>query len=311
MPAQKGFPLFVRVTRIKVLPLTIAPVCVGATLGWERAGGRFCYGWFALVLIGSACMHLGANVLNDVHDEASEADDFARRDQYSVATGSGVLGARVLSKSKMLTLSGLFFAIAAGCGVALAIARGTPVIWFGVAGFALALFYGGKPVRYGYIGHGLGEIGIFAAFGVLPVVGSYYVQTQHADLVAWVAAILPGLLGMNALYSHNFLHFGPDKEARKMTPVAVLGPEAGLLLGRIFVLLFVVAAAILTLVFRVWPPGAAAVTLVAAPIFVAQRSVSQETSLEAYVRMLGAALGACALGDALLVASSIVRVLIR
>lgn len=96
-----------------------------------------------------------------------------------------------------------------------------------------------------------------------------------------------------------------------MTPVAVLGLQAGVLIARILTVAFVVAVVVLSLVFRVWPPGAAVAALVALPILFTQSKSLSEPGLDTSVRMLGAALGACVLGDAALTLSSLVRVWMR
>src|SRR5207249_6257291 len=123
--------------------------------------GYFSWGWLLVTLVGASAMHLGANVVNDYYDESSGADAAARTDPSGMATGSGLISTGVLSKASTLRLAAALFAVALACGVALAIARGPLVLVFGAAGFLLAFFYVAPPVRYGYIGRGLGEIGIF------------------------------------------------------------------------------------------------------------------------------------------------------
>ena len=51
-------------------------------------------------------------------------------------------------------------------------------------GFGLGTLYVAPPLAYGYIGHGLGEAGILASFGLLPTLGSYYAQTRQTRLGA-------------------------------------------------------------------------------------------------------------------------------
>ncbi len=310
MANERGFALLVRATRAKVLPVMLAPVAVGAALGWERSG-YFSAGWFALTLIGAAAMHLGANVVNDVYDEESGAENIARRDHESVATGSGVLGAGVMSRRRLMRLAGTLFGVALTCGVALAIGRGPHVLWLGAAGFVLAWQYVAPPIRYGYIGRGLGEAGIFAAFGVLPVAGSYYVQAGRIDVPALWGSVVPGLLTTLVLFHHHFLHWRADREAKKMTPVAVLGPQVSLAISRIAVTLFVVVLALQSLVFGLWAPGALVAAAMAAPIVVAQSRAAEEPGNEAYVRLLGSSLGASVLTACVLVASIMVRAGLR
>lgn len=310
MANERGGALFARATRAKVLPVMLAPVAVGATLAWERHGS-FDWARFALTVLGAAAMHLGANVVNDVFDEETGAEARARGDHQSLATGSGVLGAGLMSRRALLGLAAALFAVGLACGVALAAAAGPWVLAFGAAGFLLAVEYVGPPLRYGYIGRGLGEAGIFVAFGLLPVAGAYYVQAERLDAGGPWASVVPGLSIMLVLYHHHFLHWRSDREARKMTPVAALGPVIGLLAGRIVLIAIVIVVALQSLVFGLYPPGAFAAALAAAPVAVAQRNAAADPGLDAYVRLLGASLGAAVLASATLVASSIVRVALR
>lgn len=301
--------LFARATRAKVLPVMLAPVAVGSALAWERRG-FFSWGWFGVTLLGAAAMHLGANVVNDYFDEASGAEEEARRDFSSIATGSGVVVEGLLTQRAMAGLAASLFSAALVCGVVLAVARGPAVLWLGAIGFVLAFEYVAPPAAYGYRGRGLGELGIFGAFGVLPVVGSYYVQAGRLDAAAVWASIVPGLLTTLVLYHHHFLHWQSDRAAKKMTPVAVLGPERALSLG-VGAVLVTYAALVAQAASGLWPWGAAAAAFLATPVLVAAVKCREEPATSAYVRLLGSTLGASVLTALILIASSVLRVLAR
>ena len=309
-PGQRGVRLFVRATRAKVLPVMLAPVAVGAAVAWERSGSL---SWwrFALTAVGAAGMHLGANVINDIYDEESGAEVRARADFKSLATGSGVLGAGLMSRRRLLGLAAALFGTGLACAAALAIGGRPHVLWLGAIGFVLAYEYVGPPLRYGTVGRGLGEIGIFVAFGILPVAGSYYVQAAAIDAAALWASLVPGLLTTMVLYHHHFLHWESDRAVGKMTPVAALKPQIGLVVGRIALIATTIVLAAQTLVFALFPPGAFAAALAFVPVAIAQRSAAGEPGNEAYVRLLGATLGAAVLVAGVLVASAMVRVALR
>ena len=306
---EKGLALFLTATRAKVLPVMLAPVAVGGALAWSQTN-FFTWGWFLVTLIGASAMHLAANVVNDYFDEDSGADAAARTDPSGVATGTGLIASGVLSKAATLRLAAALFAIAAACGIALAIARGPLVIVLGAAGFLLAFFYVAPPIRYGYIGRGLGELGIFMAFGYLPLVGSYYVQTVHITTTAVSASFVPGLLTTLVLFHHHFLHWRADASAGKMTPVAVLGPDRalnvslvwiiatyGLLIGQCFV--------------GLWPPGAAVAAVAAVPLVAAVGRARKDTILPNFFQLLGATLGSSVITSAWLTGSLVIRGWVR
>lgn len=307
---ERGGKLFVRATRAKVVPLILAPVALGAVVAWERFG---VLSWWRLAvsLAAAAAMHLAANVVNDVYDEESGAEVRARADHKSLATGSGVMGAGLMSKKQLLTLAGTMFGGALVAGIALA-ATGRPhALTFGAIGFVLAHQYVGPPLRYAVTGRGLGEIGIFVSFGVLPVAGSSYVQSGVVDAAAIWASVVPGLLITLVLYHHHFLHWESDRAVGKMSPVAALKPPVAMALGRVVLIATVLVLAAQTLLFGLFPPGGFAAAIAAAPVFVAQATAAEEPGNEAYVRLLGASLGAVVLASGILIVAEIVRVAIR
>jgi 1,4-dihydroxy-2-naphthoate octaprenyltransferase len=287
----------------------LAPVAVGSALGWERSD-RFSWGWFALTVAGAAAMHLGANVVNDYFDEALGAEEEARRDPGMIATGSGVVATGEMTKAGLAILAASLFTIALAIGLVIAIARGWEVFVLGAIGFVLAFTYVAPPVKYGYRGRGLGEAGIFCAFGLLPVAGSYFVQAQRLDAAAFWASIVPGLGITLVLFHHHFLHWRSDAAAGKMTPVAALGVQPALLVGKI-----AVGLAVVILVGQIfaglWPPGAAAAAPAALPILAANEKAADQPGTEAFVRLLGSSLGAVVLMSLALVVSLTVRVAVR
>jgi 1,4-dihydroxy-2-naphthoate polyprenyltransferase len=63
------------------------------------------------------------------------------------------------------------------------------------------------------------------SFGILPVLGSYYVQSRKLSWSPVVGSLPLGLLTTDVLFNHHFLHSCSDKASGKMSPVAVLGED--------------------------------------------------------------------------------------
>ena len=287
----------------------LAPVAVGATLAWSHTE-RFAWGWFVVTMIGAAAMHLGANVVNDYFDEDSGADAAARQDPASLATGTGLIASGVMTKKTTMQLAGGLFAIGLACGIVLAAARGRLVLVLGAAGFVLAVTYVAPPVRYGYRGRGLGEVGIFMAFGYLPLVGSYYVQTGDITPDAAWASFVPGILTTLVLFHHHFLHWQADARAGKMTPVAVLGPDRSLVVS-VVAILVAYGMLIGQSIAGLWPPGAAVAVAGVVPLAAAVARARKNPILPNYLQLLGATLGSSILTQAVLIVSLAVRVTLR
>src|SRR2546423_4709589 len=141
-----------------------------------------------------------------------------------------------LSYTAYRGMAAALFALALLCGILLTIFRPWAIA-FGVAGFLLAFFYVAPPLRLAYIGRGLGEVDILISFGVLPLVGSYYVQTGTVTLTALLASLPIGIYTMAVLYFHHFLHWRADAAVGKNTPVVAPGERRGPPLGALILLL--------------------------------------------------------------------------
>ncbi len=224
---NERFQRFAEVTRADVAPVMAMPVAIGAALAWQR-GGRFKPVPFALTLVGAVAAHLAANVTNDIFDFRSGVDERARamaETDGTLDTSSGALTGGALSERQANFVAAGLWGTALLCGAGITQRSGPGIVGLAAAGFALGTLYVAPPLAYGYIGHGLGEAGILASFGLLPVLGSYYAQTGRFDWAPLLAALPPGLFTTDVLFNHHFFHWRSDKAAGKMTPVAVLGEE--------------------------------------------------------------------------------------
>ncbi|HET7638017.1 MAG TPA: prenyltransferase, partial [Ktedonobacteraceae bacterium] len=228
------FQLLLQATRARTLPVMLAPVLVGSVLAWQQ-GTLFQWGFFALTLLGAFAAHLGANVVNDVFDFAEGTDQAAQQlvtEGTTLATGSQELMNGKLSLGAYRGLAVGLFALALLCGIILAFFRPWALA-FGVTGFLLAFFYVAPPLRLAYIGRGIGELDILISFGILPLVGAYYVQTGNVTTSALLASLPIGLYTTAVLYFHHFLHWRADKEVGKITPVVALGESRARIVGAI------------------------------------------------------------------------------
>ncbi len=226
--------LLFQATRARTLPVMLAPVLIGSVLAWQQ-GTPFQWALFVLALLGALAAHLGANVVNDVFDFAEGTDQTAQKmasEGMTLATGSQALLRGQLSLRTYRGLAVALFALALVCGIVLTFFRPWTLA-FGVAGFLLAFFYVARPLRLAYVGRGLGELDILISFGILPLVGSYYVQAGKVTLIALLASLPIGLYTTAVLYFHHFLHWRADQAVGKITPIVALGERSARLVGGI------------------------------------------------------------------------------
>jgi 1,4-dihydroxy-2-naphthoate octaprenyltransferase len=194
-PGQIARRLF-NATRPKFFPASVLPVIAGTAWGVSVLG-KLDAVVFMLALFATVCVHAGANVLNDVGDDAGGTDRNNDDRIYPYTGGSRFIQSGIMSADNMARLGISLLAMAGIGGLLLLMMRGQMILWFGLAGVILAVLYSLGPVRLSAIG--LGETAVGIAFGVLPVVGAAWLQSGVIDLdvflfslpiSAWVAAIL-------------------------------------------------------------------------------------------------------------------------
>ncbi|HKV59942.1 MAG TPA: prenyltransferase [Ktedonobacteraceae bacterium] len=278
--------LFLQTTRARTLPVMIFPVVIGAVLAWQQ-GSPFQWGLFVLTLVGALAAHLGANVVNDVFDFGAGADQAAHditAKGETLVTGSQFLLNQQLSIKTYRLLAVGCFAVALLCGIILSFYRPFALV-FGVIGFLLAFFYVAPPLRLAYIGRGLGELDILISFGILPLVGSFYVQSGTVTFTAILASLPIGLYTLAVLYFHHFLHWRGDREVGKITPVVALGEHGARVVGAMLLLLIAVMF-IIDAALEVYPWYSFIAALTIIPVQLALRQATGD--LKHYLQLMAA-----------------------
>jgi 1,4-dihydroxy-2-naphthoate polyprenyltransferase len=213
--------LFLRTTRLPFLTATFVPILLGIAVAAWTNGFNW---WLALLtLIGGACIHLGLNVANDVFDTTSGADA-ANVNPTQFSGGSRVVLYGLLSLRELALLSFGFYAVGIGIGVGLAAARGWDLLWVGVAGALVSVFYTAPPLKL--VHRGLGDIAVFLGFGPIMVLGAYFVQAREYDLEPLLASIPVGILIALVLYVNEVPDRPADAAAGKRTLPVRLSKDA-------------------------------------------------------------------------------------
>lgn len=297
--------LFLIATRARTLPVMLAPVVVGAVLAWQQEG-MFQWGWFFLTLLGALAAHLGANITNDVYDFDTGADQAAQEimpEGQTLVTGSNMLLNKRLSLRAYRLIAVSCFAVALLCGILLSLIR-PYVLVFGVLGFLLAFFYVAPPLRLAYIGRGLGELDILISFGILPVIGSYYVQAGKVSLAAFLVALPIGLYTTAVLYFHHFLHWRADRAVGKITPVVALGERGARFAGALLLMLIAVTI-ILAIILQALPWYSCIAILTILPVQLRLRKATGD--LKNYLQLMATNLNSNLQTALLIVVALIVR----
>jgi 1,4-dihydroxy-2-naphthoate octaprenyltransferase len=194
------------------LPAAVVPVIIGT--GVAAGYGKFSAWRAALALIVALALQIGVNYANDYSDGVRGSDD--RRVGPTRLVAAGLAPARQVRAAAF----GCFLC-ACVAGLILAIVTSWWLILVGAAAVAAAWFYTGGHHPYGY--RGLGEVAVFAFFGLAAVAGTAYVQMSALSWLGLIAAIPAGLLSCALLMINNLRDIGSDADVGKRTLAVVLG----------------------------------------------------------------------------------------
>lgn len=216
-----------RLTRVQFLPLVILPCAVGTALAY-RFTGSFNAPYFLLVILGVALLHLGANAIDDCYDYQNGVDEIANSVFPTDFGGWKPLPRRLISLSTAKMVSALLFAGSLVISLYFAAVVGYWSLFLAVSGILLAIFYTAPPLKLDYRGKGLGEIAILFAFGPIPVLGSYYVQTGSLSFPTFLVSLALGLMTVTILIDHDMIFYEVYQKAKKFSMAAVLGRKKAL-----------------------------------------------------------------------------------
>lgn len=217
--------IIIRALRLPFITASAIPFIFGSLIG----KGVFHPAVFLLGLSSAVCMHLSANLINDLADSQSGAD-WQDRAFYGFFGGSKLIQEGLLTEKFYLHFSLLFAGLSFSCAAALAVMLDKALI-IGVfcAVLAAGWLYSLKPFSFSY--RRVGEFIIFILFGPVLVMGGYFLQTGiFPDLKSLILSLPLGFLVTAILFSNEIADFTQDRSAAKFTWVSITGHRRGYLL---------------------------------------------------------------------------------
>jgi 1,4-dihydroxy-2-naphthoate octaprenyltransferase len=205
--------------RPRTLPAAIVPVVVGS--GVAAGYDRFSYWRALLALVVALALQVGVNYANDYSDGVRGTDERRVGPVRLVAAG-------LAPPRQVLAAAAVSFFVACVAGLVLAIVTSWWLILVGVAAVVAAWTYTGGRHPYGY--RGLGEVAVFAFFGLAAVVGTAYVQVDRLTWLEFVASVPVGLLACALLVINNLRDIPSDTAAGKRTLAVIIGDSRARLL---------------------------------------------------------------------------------
>jgi 1,4-dihydroxy-2-naphthoate octaprenyltransferase len=196
--------------RPRTLVASVAPVVVGTA----AAGRASVWRTLAALAVGLG-LQIGVNFANDYQDGMRGIDTDERQGPQRL-TSSGVASPRSVLLAALASI-----AVAGVAGLALAVATSLWLIPIGAAAMLALWFYSGGPRPYGSLG--LGEVMVFAFFGVMATAGTAYVQAERIPAAAWWSSAAMGFLAVAILEANNVRDISTDSVAGKRTLAVRIG----------------------------------------------------------------------------------------
>ncbi|HPR33192.1 MAG TPA: 1,4-dihydroxy-2-naphthoate polyprenyltransferase [Prolixibacteraceae bacterium] len=215
--------IWLQAFRLRTLPLALSNAVMGSFLA--LADGRFRWPVLVLTLCTITFLQILSNLANDYGDAVSGKDTQERTGPQRV-TVSGLV-----TRKEMKRMIGIFISLSLLSGTLLiffglkGLSWKEPVVFFvlGLGAIAAALKYtlGKKP--YGY--KGLGDLFVFLFFGLLGVIGTYYLHTNWFEIHVIIPAVIIGLFSTGVLNINNLRDTETDRKTGKLTLAVQFGDD--------------------------------------------------------------------------------------
>lgn len=232
---------YIKAARLRTLPLSISGIVVGAFLakfsvplirGIEFYGlldvdflNKKNYLIFILAILTTIGFQVLSNFANDYGDGVKGTDDNREGEVRMVSSGAitpkQMKTAMVVTGAITLVIALLLIYVSFGEDNFL-----YSVIFFllGVTSIVAAIKYTVGKSAYGY--SGFGDVFVFVFFGLLAVVGTYFLYTKQLNLVVFLPAITVGLLSTAVLNLNNMRDRVNDAKVNKNTLVVKIGAKS-------------------------------------------------------------------------------------
>lgn len=198
--------------RPATLAASVSPVLAGTAIAAHDHMVRTLPGLGVLAV--AIAIQVGTNYANDYSDFVRGTD--RRRVGPVRAASSGVVPPRQVMWAAIAA-----FVVAAVTGAAVSLVTNPLLIIPGALAVGAGWLYTGGPRPYGYAG--LGEVFVFAFFGLLATAGTVYVHELRVPPAAWVAGCATGFIACAILALNNLRDLETDAEAGKRTLAVRVG----------------------------------------------------------------------------------------
>ena len=214
---------WIKAFRLRTLPLSLSCIIMGSTLAAKH--NSFSIKIFILLTLTTTLLQILSNLANDYGDAIKGTDNDNRvGPERAIQSGA-------ISRKKMFIAILINALLSFGAGMYLIYFSLQDYSFFtillfvliGLASIAAAIKYTMGKNPYGY--SGMGDIFVFVFFGLVGVIGSYYLFTKSIDVNIMFPAFTIGLLSAAVLNMNNMRDIDNDRACGKNTLVVKIGSD--------------------------------------------------------------------------------------
>lgn len=211
---------YIQAARLRTLPLSVSGIIVGSFL----AVFHKIFQWDICIL--ALCTTIGfqiiSNFANDYGDGIKGTDDKRVGEKRLIASGEitprGMLNAIIITTAITLLIALYLIYISFGKENFM---YSLLFLALGIASILAAIYYTVGKNAYGY--YGLGDVFVFLFFGLLSVLGSYFLYAKSINYSILLPACSIGFLSVSVLNLNNMRDVESDTNAHKRTLVVIKG----------------------------------------------------------------------------------------
>lgn len=211
--------------RLRTLPLALASILMGSCMALHN--GLFRWEVFFLATLTTTLLQILSNLANDYGDSIHGADSQERRGPIR-AVQSGIISSQEMKRAMVLFailsfISGILLLYISITDTFLILS----FMGLGLLAIFAAITYTSGSNPYGYVG--LGDLSVFLFFGLVGVLGTYYLHTLEFSTELILPAFSLGLFSASVLNINNIRDIESDNKAGKKSIPVRIGRKAAVL----------------------------------------------------------------------------------
>ncbi|GLS92434.1 1,4-dihydroxy-2-naphthoate octaprenyltransferase [Psychromonas marina] len=219
---MKNLSVWLTALRLRTLPLATASIIVAAGIATHEQ--IFNVKIFLLSLITALLLQILSNLANDYGDAMTGADDENRIGPLRAMQ----TGAITQKEMKFAIIFITLLTLCSGIGLLTVALEGDLFSWIlflglGAIAIIAAITYTMGKVPYGY--RAMGDLAVFVFFGLLGVIGSFYLYGLSANWSLLLPASSIGMLSASVLNINNIRDVENDTKYNKTTLVVIFGRD--------------------------------------------------------------------------------------